>query len=269
MSDTKEPRGQPRPKVRRALRRRIGLALLALALAGIPAGGGWVWREGHADRRIAEARAGLVAAASEIGFRVDEILVVGRAETAHEDLLAGLAIARGSPLFAFDADAARRRIEALPWVRRASVTRMWPATIVVRVEEREPLALWQNQGRFALIDRDGHVITRDKLERFRGLPVVVGEGAAPFAREILATLATEPDLMKRVTAAVRVGGRRWNVRMDGVVDVQLPEDGAEAAWKRLAEIERTQRVLARDVRVLDLRLPDRLIVRTRASDKET
>ena len=261
--------GQPRPKVRRALRRKFATAAIALAvLAG--GGGGYVlWREGHGAKWAAEGRVALVAGAAEIGFRVDEVLVVGRAETAHGDLLAALALARGSPIFAFDADAARARLEALPWVRRASVTRMLPATVVVRIEEREPLALWQHQGRFALIDREGHVILRQGLERFGGLPVVVGEDAPPHASAILATLASEPELMKRVTAAVRVGGRRWNVRLDGTIDVRLPEDGAGAAWKRLAEYERTQGLLGRDVRILDLRLPDRLIVRTRGPDKET
>ena len=261
--------GQPRPKVRRALRRKF--AMVAAVLAGLAAGGGGyvLWRDGHGAKWAAEGRVALVAGAAEIGFRVDEVLVVGRAETAHGDLLAALALARGSPIFAFDADAARARLEALPWVRRASVTRMLPATVVVRIEEREPLALWQYQGRFALIDREGHVILRQGLERFGHLPVVVGENAPPHASAILATLASEPELMKRVTAAVRVGGRRWNVRLDGTIDVRLPEDGAGAAWKRLAEYERTQGLLGRDVRILDLRLPDRLIVRTRGPDKET
>ena len=266
---TSAPSGQPRPKVRRALRRKLAHAALALAvLAG--GGGGYVlWREGHGAKWIAESRAALVALAAGIGFRVDEVLVVGRAETAHGDLLAALALARHSPIFAFDADAARQRLEALPWVHRARVTRMLPATVVIRIEEREPMALWQHQGRFALIDRDGHVILRTRLERFGDLPVVVGEDAPPHAAAILAILASEPQLMKRVTAAVRVGGRRWNVRLDGTIDVRLPEDGAGAAWKRLAEYERTQSLLSRDVRILDLRLPDRLIVRTRGQDKET
>lgn len=261
--------GQPRPKVRQARRRRIALVGLGLGLVGASAGGYVLWHEGHVARIAARAGAALVAGSAEIGFRVDDVLVVGRAETAQEDLLARLDIKRGSALFAFDADAARRRLESLPWVRRASVSRMWPSTIVVRIDEREPLALWQHRGRFALIDREGHVILRERLERFGGLPVVVGEDAAPHAHAIIALLAAEPDLMKRVTAIVRVGGRRWNVRIDNTVDVQLPEDDAQAAWKRLAHYERTQSVLARDVRVLDLRLPDRLIVRTRASDKET
>ncbi|MCC7015743.1 MAG: FtsQ-type POTRA domain-containing protein [Rhodospirillales bacterium] len=261
--------GSPRPKVRRALRRKLAAAALALGGFAAAAGGYVLWREGHVEKSAAAGRAALVAAAAEMGFRVDEVLIVGRAETAHADLLAALALARGSPLFAFDADAARKRLEGLPWVHRARVTRMWPSTVVVRIEEREPLALWQHQGRFALIDREGHVILRDRLERFGRLPVVVGEDAPPHAAAILATLASEPELMKRVTAAVRVGGRRWNVRLDGTIDVRLPEDGAGAAWKRLAEYERTQGLLGRDVRTLDLRLPDRLIVRTRGQDKET
>ncbi len=272
MSEAKKSKsggGPPRPKVRRALKRKLALALVLLAVAGAGAGGYLAWRDGHVARLAQEARALLVAGAAEIGFRVDDVLVLGRSETAQDELLATLAIARGSALFAFDADAARARLEALPWVRRARVARMWPATIVVRIDEREPLALWQHKGRFALIDREGHVILRDRLERFGHLPVVVGEDAAAHAHEIIAMLASEPELMKRVTAMIRVGGRRWNVRMDGTVDVQLPEDDAAAAWKRLAHYERTQSVLGRDVRVLDLRLPDRLIVRTRANDKET
>jgi cell division protein FtsQ len=74
---------------------------------------------------------------------------------------------------------------------------------------------------------------------------------------------TQPELMVRVRAAVRVGGRRWNLRLDNGIDVRLPEDDPEQAWARLAEYERRHRILARDVRVLDLRLPDRLIVRKR------
>jgi cell division protein FtsQ len=64
-----------------------------------------------------------------------------------------------------------------------------------------------------------------------------------------------------VKAAVRVGGRRWNLRLKSGADVQLPEDDTAAAWNRLAEYERSHQVLKREIRILDLRLPDRLIVR--------
>ena len=74
------------------------------------------------------------------------------------------------------------------------------------------------------------------------------------------TVWDQPELMRRVSAAVRVGGRRWNIRLDNGIDVRLPEENPALAWARLAEYERIHKVLAKDIGVLDLRLPDRLIV---------
>ena len=114
---------------------------------------------------------------------------------------------------------------------------------------------------FALIDTDGEVIMRKGLDRFSDLLVVIGSDAPKHAAKLIEVLATEPQLMDRVEAAIRVGGRRWNLRLKGDIDVRLPEENAANAWTRLAEYEKTHRVLERDVQVLDLRLPDRLIVR--------
>jgi cell division protein FtsQ len=272
-------RGQPRRRVSAAWRRRwlVGGAV-TLALGATTAGGWWLWQSGLVVHAVELARWKAIAAAAKAGFQVQEILVLGRKETAHQDLLAAVQTQRGAPIFAFDPEAARKRVEGLPWVKSAVVERMLPRTIVLRVEEREPLAIWQNQARFALIDYEGHVIRGAKLDRFANLLVVVGEDAPQHAAELLRVLGTQPELMRLVTAAVRVGARRWNVRLKGTIDVRLPEEDPAAAWKRLAEYEKTHRVLERDVQILDLRLPDRLIVRKApfkpesaqpATDKET
>jgi cell division protein FtsQ len=240
-----------------------------LVLGGIGVGGWWLWRDGIIGRTVAQARWHAVTAAAEIGFRVEEILVVGRKETSHQDLLATVQIRRGAPILAFDLDMARGKIETLPWVKSAVVERMLPNTIVLRVEEREPLAIWQHQGRFALIDFEGKVIRGAKLDRFANLLVVVGEDAPPHAAELLRILGTQPELMRLTTAAVRIGGRRWNVRLRGDIDVRLPEADPVGAWKRLAEYERSHQILNRDVRVLDLRVPDRLVVRKAVPDSDS
>ncbi|HEX9836247.1 MAG TPA: cell division protein FtsQ/DivIB, partial [Alphaproteobacteria bacterium] len=77
-------------------------------------------------------------------------------------------------------------------------------------------------------------------------------------------LKREPDLAGRVRAAVRVGQRRWNVKLDGGIDVRLPEENAAAAWAKLGDLERKHSILSRDVEAVDLRLPDRLIVQTKS-----
>lgn len=258
----KTKRGQRRRRVTPLWRSRaviVTAAVMAIASAG--AGGWWLWHDGWVARAAAAARDRLVAASVRLNFTVQEVMVVGRQETARKDLLGALGVARGAPILALDLEAARRRVERLPWVHAARIERLLPDTLVLSVTERRPLALWQNHSRFSLIDRNGAVIPDHHVERFAGLPVVVGKDAPAHAAELLATLATQPSLVPRVKAAVWVGGRRWNVVLDNGIDVRLPEDDPAAAWARLAEFQRRHQILARDIRILDLRLPDRLIIR--------
>jgi len=269
-------RGQPRPRVKPLWKSgRVMAAALLLAVAATGSGGWWLWTSGRLGESYQQARWSFIAATVKMGFKVENVLVLGRRETPRDDLLKAVRLARGAPILAFDPEAAKRRIEALPWVRSASVQRRLPDTVYVRVVERRPLAIWQNGGRFALIDYDGAVIVDKELERFANLLLVVGDDAPKHAASLLEMLWNQPDLVPRVKAAMRVGGRRWDVRFTNGVDVRLPEENPAAAWGRLAEYERTHHVLDKDIGVLDLRLPDRLIVQkakpgeTAASGTET
>jgi len=208
-----------------------------------------------------DASGRLLEATAALGLRVADIRVEGRATTDRETILAALGARPGTPILAVDPARAKEQLERLPWVRSAVIERRLPDTLYVRLVEREPLALWQHGGRIELIDRTGAVIPVTRLDRFARLPMVVGEDAASHAAELLAMLASEAELAARVTAAVRVGGRRWNLRIDNAIEVLLPADGPAAAWADLARLERSSAVLKRDVQAIDMRLPDRLVVR--------
>jgi cell division protein FtsQ len=208
-----------------------------------------------------QVEAWLMARSAALGLRIADIRVEGRATTDRETILAALGADLGTPILAVDPKRAERRLEALPWVSSALIERRLPDTIYVRLIERRPLALWQHDGKLQLIDDEGSVIPVARLDRFAKLPLMVGPDAAREAAALLAMLAKQPDLDRRVTAAVRVGGRRWNLRIDGRIDVLLPADDAADAWAALAHLERSSAILDRDVEAVDMRLPDRLVVR--------
>lgn len=238
-----------------------------LALAGLVLIGGvtWLWRSGvvaaAGERGAAIALAGVDAVSVALGLVVEEVWITGRAEADKAELLGALGVMRGSPILRFDPAAARERVESLGWVREATVRRSLPNEIHVQIVERKPLALWQSNGRMVLIGQDAVPITSRNLGRFTNLPLLVGEDAPKHATRLFDVLASEPGLEKRVVSAVRVGGRRWNLKLDNAVEVRLPEQDPLAAWMRLGRLDREQGVLSRDVAVLDLRLPDRLVLK--------
>jgi cell division protein FtsQ len=203
----------------------------------------------------------LLDATAAVGLRVADIRVEGRRTTDRETIFDALGAHLGTPILAIDPVRAKAKLERLPWVRSALIERRLPDTLYVRLVEREPLALWQHDGKIELIDRTGAVIPVANLNRFAKLPLVVGADAANHAAQLLKILASEPDLAARVTAAVRVGGRRWNLRIDRAIDVLLPAGDPAAAWADLARLQRSSAILQRDVQAIDLRLPDRLVVR--------
>ena len=243
----------------RRLWQRGGIVLAAVLVFG---GTGWLWSSGWIHRSLERTELALLAATADAGLELDDVLVEGRKRTARSVVLETLGVVRGQPILAFDPHAAKARLERLPWIRGAAVERRLPDVIHVRLVERQPLARWQNQGRIAVIDRRGEVIPGADPRSFARLLVVVGEGAADRTPDLLAMLNGEPELRSRVSAAVWVRGRRWNLRLNDSIDVRLPEQNPGAAWAELARAQREHGVLRRDVAVVDLRLPDRLVVRT-------
>ena len=73
--------------------------------------------------------------------------------------------------------------------------------------------------------------------------------------------SAEPELYRQIEALTYVGVRRWDVRLANGIQIQLPETDPGSAWARLADTDRRERLLARDISVVDMRLPDRLVVR--------
>ncbi len=231
---------------------RRGLAVVAAAAV---VAGGWSLTAAHGGAegawRVLTTRAGLA---------VEEVLVTGRHNAEVPALLGAVGVSRGDSLLAIDPAAVRDRVEALAWVRTARVARRLPDTLVLHVEERRPMALWQHEQRLVLIDAEGVVLAADGLERFAHLPHVVGADADVEAQAFLALLTVTPAVAGRVAAAVRVGERRWDLRLDNGVTVRLPAVGAADALVRLAALQRREDVFDRDVVAIDLRLPDRLYI---------
>ncbi len=235
----------------------IALFGALLALYGI-------WASGLVTHTAQAAVSGSETLLAQAGVRVETVTVRGRTQTEEADVIAALGEVQDTRLLDFDANAARVRVEALAWVKRAHVMRLLPNRIHVDLEERTAFAIWQRRGSFVLIDREGvelDMLSSETIDQFASLPHVVGEGANAHAAELLDGLEDAPALKSRLRAASRIGDRRWNLRLDNGIDVRLPDTGVDRAIRDIAALDAEHRLLARRLSVIDLRVPDMLVVR--------
>jgi len=220
----------------------------------------WAWLSGailSAGSWIHDKTLTVTAAA---GFTVDEILVMGRNRVPAEDLLARLNIETGAPMFDAAIAEGQRNIAESSWIDSVTVSRRLPGTIVVAIQERRPAALWQYQKKISLIDAKGHVLSHENLDAYNDLPLVVGEHAPENVMTLLGLLRAEPEIADMLAAAVRVGNRRWDLRLQNGLLIKLPEENVELALRKLALSHKNNNLLARDLKQIDLRIPEKLVV---------
>ncbi|MBK1660379.1 cell division protein FtsQ/DivIB [Paracraurococcus ruber] len=195
------------------------------------------------------------------GLQVREVTLEGLRNTPPELVREALGVRRGDPILAFDPHFAREQLEQIAWVERAHVERLLPGTIHVRLEERQPFAIWQENRSFKVVDRAGTDLRAQNIGAFGPLPLIVGKGAFPAAGPLVDALRGAPEVRERVQALVRVSERRWNLQLRSGADVLLPENQEAAAIARLAELQRVQNLMDRPLAAIDLRLPDKLVLR--------
>jgi cell division protein FtsQ len=251
-----------RPPPSRRLRNAVQAALVVAAGGAAIFGPIWMWHAGVVADAADGLKAAAVAQSAELGLRIQNVFVTGRAGTEPAEILAALEGRRDGPILDFGPHGARGRVEALPWVARAAIDRRLPGDIWVAIEEHRPLAVWQNEGQIRMVAADGGIIDLAPPPQFADLPVVVGPDAPLHTLGLIRLLDVEPELARRVAAAIRVGGRRWNLEFDNGISVNLPEHDAVAAWRRLAVLTRDERLFDSGVTAVDLRFyPGKLVIR--------
>jgi cell division protein FtsQ len=103
--------------------------------------------------------------------------VTGAAHASQRAIQAVFAEDQGRSLYVIPIAERRSTLQAVDWVRDASVVRIWPNRLLVAIDERKPVAFLTLGGsRFGLIDEDG-VILPPAQDRF-ALPVVTGVRAS-------------------------------------------------------------------------------------------
>lgn len=196
--------------------------------------------------------------------QVNVLWAQGTHYTTKTDVEQAIGLVQGDSILSADLNTIQQRIEKLPWVRTCIVERYLPDTLQVFIQEKVPIAIWQNNKQYHPLDELAQPIQTSK-KMPSDLLLVVGAQAPEGLLELLKNLEKVPEIYQYVRAAVRIGNRRWNLKLFDVekgVEVILPEDeDLLSALMRLANAEQKEKILKRRVRSIDVRQKDKIILK--------
>jgi cell division protein FtsQ len=245
----------------------VYLPLVALAIAGwrVAAHDGW--------RGMIEAR--IVSVVEQIAarpeFAVRGVAVFGGSDELQADVRRAVDIRPGMSSLKLDVEELRHRVEALGAVETATVQFDPQGMLRIAVVERIAVVLFrQTDGGLVMLDRNGVEIGPvERRADYPELPVIRGPGAQGRVGEVLALIAAAPGLVPRLRAFIRVGERRWDLVLDRDMTILLPEAGSVGALSRIMALHYGEELLDRDIKVIDMRLPERPVLRMNSEAAET
>jgi cell division protein FtsQ len=182
---------------------------------------------------------------------VTRITVQGNQRMSRGEVLGLLDGLSGSSIVTIDLESWRQKLLTSPWVADASLRRMFPGTLAIVIEERQPIGIGRIKGRLFLIDGGGAVVDEfgpnysdldlpiiDGLTAGEGQDEPVDEARAALAGRLMSELANRPTLAGQVsqidvsdargavvmlkddTALLRVGDERFSERLQSYLDLR-------------------------------------------------
>ncbi len=189
-------------------------------------------------------------------FRVRRVDVLHARYLSGPDVVQAMALEPGASLFD-STEPFRRRVLRIPGVRSAEVGRRWPGTLVVRIQEAEPVALTPARGGLALLDARGRVLPFDPTRAPADLPLAPAD---PLVARLVGRIKdAEPALFARIHSAAR---ERDDVVLQAAdVRLRLRGDATAPQLRALVVVMGDLARKGRRYRELDARFIDRVFVR--------
>ncbi|MFO0456166.1 MAG: cell division protein FtsQ/DivIB [Alphaproteobacteria bacterium] len=245
---------------RRVITQRLGLLALVLLLFYVLLASYGVVGTKTPGAQWTAFRNGMFLLSAKAGFRIEDVNLMGRQVADKAAVEAALGVVRGAPILAISLPAMQSSLERIPEIRMATVSRQLPNRLDIAIEERVPVVLWQSRGQTVLMDADAVVLNRKKYMGLGDLPLLVGDDAPQHLAEFMGLLQVAPQMAPEILAAIRVGQRRWNIKLKNEMTILLPAENPTAAWKRFAELSKRESLLSKAIRSVDMRIEDRVFI---------
>jgi cell division protein FtsQ len=188
-------------------------------------------------------------------FSARVITVSGSEHTSTAAVEAAGGLTAHPPLISVDAGAVAARVEALPWVKQAVISKEWPDGLHVKVVERAPVAFVTAAHGVALVDATGRVLS-DVPTPPAGLPSVAAKGAVPApggslgraAASELFVVASLPTAFRAQVRGVSVDKTGFHLDLTSPVTVTLGSTSQlQEKWHDVASILKSATLHPHDV----------------------
>ncbi|MDC3084470.1 cell division protein FtsQ/DivIB [Gammaproteobacteria bacterium] len=195
---------------------------------------------------------------AQLDIKLKNVKILGIENTKPTEVINIVSGLKETSLSNIDLHEISTQINNIDWIKKSELRKVYPSTLVVKVYEHNPIAIWFNNGNKFLVDDESEIIKELNPNNFKNLKVIAGLNALEDIPEIISMIRNYPEFEKKIKSLLRVGDRRWTVRLHNGITIHLPEKNVANAIEEIEQLDSKHALLSRYVDIIDMRLPDRI-----------
>ena len=195
---------------------------------------------------------------AQLDIKLKNVKILGIENTKPTEVINIVSGLKETSLSNIDLHEISAQINNIDWIKKSELRKIYPSTLVVKVYEHNPIAIWFNNGNKFLVDDESEIIKELNPNNFKNLKVIAGPNALEDIPEIISMIRNYPEFEKKIKSLLRVGDRRWTVRLHNGITIHLPEKNVANAIEEIEQLDSKHALLSRYVDIIDMRLPDRI-----------
>lgn len=196
--------------------------------------------------------------AKNTGIVLREVWVKGRHNQNRNEIIDALNIDIGDSVLFLNLDALKVKVDNLTWVANSSVFLLPHGKLEIEIEEHIPVAVYESNNTYYLIDQFGKKIIKIEVNDFSSLIRITGENALKNMKEMKEIVWELKNYELSLKKIERVSKRRWNIHFSEGFYAKLPPKEPTLSLSRLENFLSKYDIKSEKLAFIDLRLLDRV-----------
>lgn len=201
-------------------------------------------------------------------IKITNVIIEGELSFTNKLSLQSEIISRlGTNFVRTDLKEIQRATQEISWVRSASVSRVWPTSIKIEIEEQQPIARWGEKG---FLNRYGEIVQVSDLSALSHLPEL--KGADEDAYDIASRYLVFANLMSQfqlyVSSLNVSDSGEWHIEVNRLFSISLGKHDLSKRLERFLYLYENQLTdLQKDIEHIDMRYKKGLAVKWKTNKK--
>lgn len=204
----------------------------------------------------------------ELGFSVKEIDIIGLKNVNKNQIIKRISYYDCFSLLCINLKETKKNLEQISWINSVSINLVLPSILKIKINEEHPSFVLKGESNFVILSKQGKEIEKREFlnTKFANLLILEGKEVKNNIYSLMKILDTSPVLAKDITNARLISKRRWSLKHDSNIIIDLPELKPEEAFKKISDLNKKYGLLSNKLEKIDLRINNRMIIKMKTQD---